>query len=159
METPDIIPIFSDEKDYKDYYTNVLDGKYTKDFMNHNDELISKYQVLVNCAKIYIIDNYKKITDWKRLIICIRDNKPDGANTEQPNHGKMYFYTEQEWENEIMKKISEGDDTKPVESITDVIMDWSDGDFSLTINGLEFWWIDDSVVLDIASYIEHELNK
>ena len=159
MKEQNIIPIFSDDEKYKEYYTNVLDGLYTKDFYSHANDLSDRYSILVNCAKIYICDNYEKIKDWSKINLNIRDNKPKDSTSKQPNHGKMFFHTNRKWNSDIINKIFENMDSKPVETITDVIMDWSDGDFSLSINGLEFWWISDSVVLDIASYIEHELNK
>ena len=47
----------------------------------------------------------------------------------------------------------------PVKSIDRVVLDPSDGDFSLTINGKEHWWIQDEAVIIIADYIENQLKS
>ena len=40
-----------------------------------------------------------------------------------------------------------------------MVLDPSDGDFSLTINGKEHWWIQDEAVIIIANYIENQLKS
>jgi D-tyrosyl-tRNA(Tyr) deacylase len=39
-----------------------------------------------------------------------------------------------------------------------VVLDPTDGDFSVTINGNEHWWIQDEAVIIIADYIEKQLK-
>ena len=43
---------------------------------------------------------------------------------------------------------------RPVESVTEPVLDPSDGDFSITINGRDHMWINDEAVVIIADYIE-----
>ena len=40
-----------------------------------------------------------------------------------------------------------------------MVLDPTDGDFSITINGKEHWWIQDEAVIIIADYIEKKLKK
>ena len=47
----------------------------------------------------------------------------------------------------------------PVLTINNVVLDPTDGDFSITINGKEHWWIQDEAVIIIADYIEKRLKK
>lgn len=47
----------------------------------------------------------------------------------------------------------------PVLSINSVVLDPTDGDFSITINGNEHWWIQDEAVIIIADYIENQIKK
>jgi hypothetical protein len=42
----------------------------------------------------------------------------------------------------------------PIITLTDVVLDTIDGDFSLTINGKDHLWIDNDSIIDIANYIE-----
>jgi hypothetical protein len=42
----------------------------------------------------------------------------------------------------------------PIVELNDVVLDPTDGDFSVTINGKEHWWIEDSAIIKIADYIE-----
>ena len=46
----------------------------------------------------------------------------------------------------------------PVVIINEVVLDPTDGDFSVTINGNEHWWIQDEAVIIIADYIEKQLK-
>ena len=47
----------------------------------------------------------------------------------------------------------------PIISLTDIVLDPSDGDFSLKINGNDHLWIDDESVVIIADYIEKKLKR
>ena len=47
----------------------------------------------------------------------------------------------------------------PIIEVSDVVLDPTDGDFSITINGAEYWWIDQESIIIIASYIEKQISK
>lgn len=47
----------------------------------------------------------------------------------------------------------------PIEVVSQVVLDPSDGDFSITINGRDHLWIDDEAVIIIADYIEKKLKE
>jgi hypothetical protein len=47
----------------------------------------------------------------------------------------------------------------PVVTIDEVVLDPTDGDFSVTINGHQHWWIQDEAIIIIADYIEKQLKK
>jgi hypothetical protein len=40
-----------------------------------------------------------------------------------------------------------------VESVSNVVLDECDGDFTVTINGIEYWWILDDSVVELYDYI------
>ena len=48
----------------------------------------------------------------------------------------------------------------PVHTVDNIVLDPSDGDFSVTINGgQEHLWIQDEAVIVIANYIETQLKE
>jgi hypothetical protein len=48
---------------------------------------------------------------------------------------------------------------RQIVSLTGVVLDPTDGDFSLTVNGKNHLWIDDESVIVIADYIEKSLKE
>ena len=47
----------------------------------------------------------------------------------------------------------------PIVSFDSAVLDTTDGDFSVKINGQDFYWIDDKPIIEIADYIEEQLKK
>ena len=47
----------------------------------------------------------------------------------------------------------------PIVTFDKAVLDTSDGDFSVVINGQDFYWINDYPIIKIADYIENELKK
>jgi hypothetical protein len=48
----------------------------------------------------------------------------------------------------------------PILEFNEVVLDPTDGDFSITVNGDQaHWWIQDEAVILIADYIEKQLNS
>jgi len=112
---------------------------------------------LVEAAKIYILDNYQKVDDYSDLhlmLTCV-------------NHkGKVYFGSKnkrprkKKGEKEsafdrMFKKIDE--QTIEVKTFDKAVYDWTDGDFSVVFNGVNYNWIDSSSIIDIASHIEKKM--
>lgn len=63
---------------------------------------------------------------------------------------------------DFLARMEEKDHEKhnPIVSVNEVVLDPTDGDFSITINGTnEHWWIGDEEVIIIADYIEQQLKE
>jgi len=118
-------------------------------------EFSTEVRTLVEAAKIYILDNYKKVKDYKTLHLMLRC-----ANHE----GTQYFGTKSrraKSRSEIFNKIINELNEKQIEikKFDAAVYDWTDGDFSVTLNGVSYNWIDDNSIIDIASHIERKLNN
>jgi hypothetical protein len=104
---------------------------------------------------MYIIDNYKKVNDYKTLNLMLRC-----ANHE----GTQYFGTKSkrgksrsEILNKIIDKINK--QTTEIKKFDAAVYDWTDGDFSVTFNGVNYNWIDSNSIIDIAAHIERKLDN
>ena len=110
----------------------------------------------MECAKIYILDNYNKIEDYSDLSLTLRC-----ANHENVVYfgKKMELKTKKRIKifDEIMEDLNNR--TIKIISFDSVVWDWSDGDFSVTLNGVDYNWIDSRSIIDIAEYIEERLKK
>lgn len=149
---------------------------FLKEYRNHKIAM----QIVSECAKIYVLNNWEKVTDWSDLEVIMEDANTLEGHLNDHNGGKpledyveYYNYTGKRLEkknrltksSDFMKEwLGEMDDKdklrhNPVISVSDVVLDTSDGDFSLKINGRSHMWISDSTVIIIADYIEKELNN
>jgi len=113
-------------------------------------------QIVAESAKIYVQKNWRKVKDWSELEVELKDKN---GLTEYYN-----FEKDNRWENAhptLKDKFEEADKKRhnPATEVKDVVLDPTDGDFSITINGKEHWWIDDESVIMIADYIEKQLKK
>lgn len=101
----------------------------------------------MECAKIYILDNYNKIEDYSDLSLILRC-----ANHENVVYfgKKMELKTKKRIKifDEIMEELN--NETIEIISFDSVVWDWSDGDFSVTLNGVDYNWIDSRSIIDIA---------
>jgi hypothetical protein len=158
---PSSLTLEEHEEVYKSakFYTN-------EKFMAFYREHIIAMQTIAECAKIYILNNYSKVKDWSKLNVIINDNSDE--STEYFNYvpiTKHRASNSSETGQKLLKRINERHMEKhnPITSITDVVLDPSDGDFSLTINDKVHLWIDETSVIIIADYIEkailNETNK
>ena len=147
-----------------------------KDFFNEYRKHMAAMSHVAECAKIFILKNWEKVTDWSDLEVIITHG-PTGESTDYYNHEKHAKRTERRKERqkktdksarelpESLRKIylemEEKDRARhnPIQSITNVVLDPTDGDFSLTVNGKEHWWIQDEAVIIIANYIENRLKN
>lgn len=125
------------------------------DFLKKYTYHISANQIIAESAKIFILKNYRKIKDWSGLKVDILDNT--GKLT------RYYTYDDKGWNMKLayIRKMMARDkkNQNPVKKISKVVLDPSDGDFSLTINTRDHLWIDDGSVITIADYIEKKLSK
>lgn len=125
------------------------DGNFMKEFFRLQGNISS----LITSSKIYVLDNYQKIEDWSELSLRLYHNKSQG----QPNRfglkeeERKRRYPPMKSKGNIksvrspilegfMKKID--DETTQIETLCDCVYDWTDGDFSLKINGVDYLWID-----------------
>jgi hypothetical protein len=168
-------PCFMNEEDFENGYRNSIFWT-EKDFFNEYRKHIAAMSHVAECAKIFILKNWEKVTDWSDLEVIIIHG-PTGESTDYYNHTKHIARTErrkkrQEENNKSARKLpeslrkihlemEENDRARhnPIQSITNVVLDPSDGDFSLTVNGKEHWWIQDEAVIIIANHIENQLKN
>lgn len=119
-------------------------------------EISAELRRLVDAAKVYILDNYEKVEDYSGLHLMLR-----AANHEK----SCYFGQKREFDDskisptfrKIMKEIDEK--TIEVKTFDKAVFDWTDGDFSVVFNGVDYNWIDSNSIIDIAGYIERSLRK
>lgn len=173
-------PCFMSEEEYEAAYKESIfyvDKGYMKEYLKH----LSALPHIASIAKSYILNNWEKVTDWANLDVVIIHG-PTGEWTEYYNNEKILppvvekeptermkrflaLVSKEEpkeapFLTEMRKKWRERDRLRhnPIRVIDKVILDPSDGDFSLSVNGKEHWWIQDEAVIIIADYIEKQLN-
>lgn len=137
------------------------DYSVKKNFLQEYQNHIAAMQIVAECAKVFILKNWKKVKDWSKLNVVIEDA------SENPTEYFNYIPREKSKHKdsktfEKMFESLEKSDKKrhnPITSISDVVLDPTDGDFSLTINGKDHLWILDDSIIVIANYIEEQLNK
>lgn len=147
------------------------EGFIQGDFMEQYRLHIIMKQNIARAAKVFLINNWTKVTDWTMLDVVIHDKnkknkkktryynhvpQPSGAPEEETgasNEDKSIFA-------QVMEDVHAWQAKKhnPVVSITEMILDPTDEDFSVTINGKEHWWIDDDSVIILADYAEQQLK-
>lgn len=118
-------------------------------------EFVAETRSIVEAAKVYIIDNYKKVNDYKTLHLMLRCVNHEGT---------QYFGTKSKRgksRSEVLNKIIDEINEKTIEikKFDAAVYDWTDGDFSVTFNGVNYNWIDSNSIIDIAAYIERKLDN
>jgi len=148
-------PCFSTVEDYESAYR--LSEHWTDfDFVRRYRQAIAALDDISSAAKIYILKNWTKVKDWRDLEVEITAGNT-GVTTS--------FYSYKEPKESGAEKIfqdyfeSRKAGHNPIIDVSDVVLDPTDGDFSITINGAEYWWIDQESIIIIASYIEKQINK
>lgn len=134
-----------------------VDKNYLQEYRKH----MVAMDHIANMAKSYILNNWQKVEDWSDL-----DVKIHAGNTGKVTH--YYKYVDKgKWNIrnaeiaemfEEMEKEEEANQN-PIRVFNEVVLDPTDGDFSLTINDTEHWWINDDAIITIADYIELQLNS
>jgi hypothetical protein len=173
-------PVFSTEEKFKEAYKSsafYVEGDYKNEYRKH---LVALGHI-ANMAKSYILENWRSVTDWSGLDMRITHG-PTGKVTEYYNHEKAVqrkemdlaykkdleergFLTKvrtSEVFDRLMEKSLELKKEKhnPILEFTDVVLDPTDGDFSVTINGdKQHCWIRNEEVIVIADYIETRLKE
>jgi hypothetical protein len=154
-------PCYMSEADFERGYRESIffvEGDYLEEYRKH----MVAMEHIANMAKSYILNNWQKIEDWSDLELVITHG-PTGEETEYfkyvPRDPSRKFHSKT-WE-EMENRIDEADRERhnPIEVINEVVLDPSDGDFSITINEKPHWWIADEEVIVIANYIEEKLKN
>lgn len=156
-----MIPCFVTEADFEEAYRNSIfyvDKAYLQEYQKH----LAALEHIANIAKSYILNNWKKVSNWKDLEVTIVHG-PTGKATEYYNyapHVPGQKGSSKTWDS-LMKELDKNNKKRhnPILEVNSVVLDPSDGDFSITVNGdQEHWWIQDEAVIIIADYIEKQLT-
>lgn len=150
-------PCFMTEEEFEEGYKS-SSFYVEKDFRSEYEKHMEGMGHIANIAKIYILNNWKLVRDWSDLEVVVNHG---------PTGDKEYYYSYKErirsknYSTEIFLKFdkSRKRNQNPVVTIDEVVLDPTDGDFSITINGNQHWWIQDEAVIIIADYIEKQLKK
>ena len=122
-------------------------------------ELSAEIRSVVEAAKIYILDNYKKVKDYKDLRLMLRCANHDGTQDLWPKSKKPkkdQGIISKTLENAIKRLDKQ---TIQIKKFDEAVYDWTDGDFSVVFNGVNYNWIDGNSIVDIASYIERKIEE
>lgn len=154
-------PCFMTEEEFANGYKNSIfyvDKDFKKEYENH----IAAMGHISNIEKSYILNNWERVKDWSDLEVVVIHG-PTGNST--------YYYSykekirKKEYGSGMISDLLIKSDRKrkrnqnPVLTINEVVLDPTDGDFSITINGKQHWWIQDGAVIIIADYIEKQIVK
>lgn len=147
-------PCFMSEEEYETGWKQsvfYVDGNYMEEYRKHMIAMSHIAQI----AKSYVLKNWKSVTDWSDLDIKITMSKVT-------THYYKYTDTVRSTGRlgEILKKFEQElkEKQNPVVSVSNVVLDPVDGDFSLDINGNHHRWILDDEVITLADYIEKQLK-
>jgi len=169
-------PCFMTEDEYEAGYKR-SEFYVESDFMDAYRKHMVAMSHVANIAKVYILKNWQGVTDWGDLEVKITHG-PTGEVTHYYNHDReMQRRVERNERSKAyakergIKRSSTIDDLldrmderkkslhNPIITVDKVVLDPTDGDFSITVNGgEEHWWIGDEEVIIIADYIEEQLK-
>jgi hypothetical protein len=170
--------VFLEEGEYKKHWQSSIfwvEGDYMKEYHKYQEAM----HHIAEFAKMYILENYEKVKDWSELDLTITHNR-DRVTVEFYNHYKkpippkeptekmkkfMKLVSKEEpkrskfWD-ELKAEFEEDQKAKhnPIVSFDEAVLDTTDGDFSVKINGQDFYWISDWPIIQIADYIEEQLK-
>ena len=126
----------------------------------YREHLIALSHV-ANVAKSYILNNWQKVEDWSNLEVTLKHGLTGDL-------GEYYKYTpntrlqsSDPAFSKILQEIDSNDQKRhnPIIKVSEVVLDPTDGDFSITVNDTPYWWISDQAVILIADHIEKTLKS
>ena len=134
-------------------------SNFYETYRNH----IAAKQIVAGCAKLYILENYKRVKDWSNLELIIDEGDTvfDYYNFKERSRRSIKGNSEEKTAlDRIMDDINAKNQIRhnPVTSFEDVVLDFSDSDFSVTINGTQHIRLSDDEVIVIAGYVEDQLK-
>ena len=171
--------VFLEEGDYKKHWQSSVfwvEGDYKNEYHKYQEAM----HHIAEFAKMYILENYEKVKDWSELDLKIT-HQLDGTKAEFYNHYKKPVPPKEPSERikkfltlvskeeprkrsdsyqKLLDEIEETNKKKhnPIVTFDQAVLDTSDGDFSVKINGQDFYWITDRPIIEIADYIEQQLK-
>ena len=118
-------------------------------------EFSAEVRTLVEAAKVSILDNYKMVKDYKTLHLMLRCANHEGTQyfgtrSKRSKGGSEIF-------NNLINELNK--QTTEIKKFDAAVYDWTDGDFSVTFNGINYNWIDSNSIIDIAAHIERKLDS
>jgi hypothetical protein len=146
-------PCFSTKEEFRQAYQEAKFGVNCGFIGAYRDHLAGLH-IVASCAKSYILEHFEEVEDWSGLDVKVMDS------TGETVHYYKHKDSSGDWaDTAIAQAFREHDEEmrrkqRPVESVTEPVLDPSDGDFSITINGRDHMWINDEAVVIIADYIE-----
>ena len=152
-------PVFMTDVEFTEGYKQsnfYVDKEFYSEYQKH----IAALEHIGACAKIFVLNNWEKIKDWSKLNVTIHDNTRTSTQyynyipSDRTNWGKSTGVQQMLIDMDARRAKKHN----PIVSLTDVVLDPTDGDFSLKINENSHLWIDDESVVIIADYIEKNLN-
>ena len=148
-------PCFTTVEDYESAYRSSEHWTET-DFTRRYRRAIVALDDISSAAKIYILKNWTKVKDWRDLEVEIT-----AGNTGVTTSFYSYKEPKEMGREKIFQNYYESRKAghNPAIDVSDVVLDPTDGDFSITINGTEYLWIDQESIIIIASYIEKQIKK
>jgi hypothetical protein len=146
------------QKEYWEINKEFIDG--SKLFGSHL-AAIREAERIVSIAKIFIIENWMKVTDWNILDLNLYSTF-DNTYHQFHNHvsnernesdlpecqNKPYEF----WQEYSKKRHN------PILVFDHVFLDY-DGDFNVTINGKTIGWLDNDSIIELANKIQILINK
>ena len=156
-----LVDVSNIDKNYGDILK--LNPNYTeKNFRTEYRKHLYAASVTVECAKVYCVENWTKVSDWTGLEIDIIDNTKKitkyysfkGGFDPVPMGEELTGFRKIWWEIEEQERAGHN----PVKSVSDVVLDTSDGDFSININGNPHLWINKEAIVVLADYIEKNIK-
>jgi hypothetical protein len=170
--------VFLEEGEYKKHWQSSVfwvEGDYMKEYHKYQEAM----HHIAEFAKMFILENYENVKDWSELDIKLRHGL-DGTVVEFYNHYKKPVPPKEPTEKMkkfmslvskdkpkrsdiIQKWLDEAEEENkakhnPIVTFDEAVLDTSDGDFSVKINGQDFYWIADWPIIQIADYIEEQLK-
>ena len=99
------------------------------------------------------MDNYEKVEDYSDLSLFIRCANHEGTIYIGK---KVDLVASPGLIRRLLKELR--DATIQVSTFDNAVYDWTDGDFSIVLNGVDYNWIDSDSIINIANYIEGKLD-
>jgi hypothetical protein len=171
------IPLDGEEGVYKRLReSEFYKGNFGKEYYQRIHEARS----VVEAAKIYIMDNYAKVKDWTEVHFNLvgygekersdrvyfgmkdaeRKRRYPPKPRPEPKESKRALRAERM--PKLAAMLKRMDEEKIQVETFEAVYDWTDGDFSITVNGKEYWWIDHhnpDAIIEIAHFIENQLQN
>ena len=171
--------MFLEEGDYKKHWQSSIfwvEKDYRSEYEKHRQGMSH----IAEFAKMYILENYEKVKDWSGLDLKVRHNmsgytedfynhhKPEMPKPEPSERIKKFLALVSKEEpkrddtfQNLLDEIEEKNKSRhnPILTFDKAVLDTTDGDFSVVINGKDFYWIDDEPIIEIADYMEQQLKN
>lgn len=146
-------PVFTSEKEME----NAIPKEYFGDFKNKVYDFQMKIEMVKEAASVYILNNWEKIDDWSDCNVTVVSYKKKVTYYNHKDKDRQFA------DNPIGRMLKQTHDEQkemhnPMKTVSKVVLDPTDGDFSMDINDTEHVWISEGVI-EIADYIENKIKE